>query len=612
MHFFQHLSSSSTVSPAACPAPMPVVPGRTRRLALAAAIACLASGPALAAGSDLSPEGDWARGRILVVPKAGLSDAALAKIVASEGGSARRIGSSNVHLVSLPGNASEKAIAARLAHHPLLKSAEVDRLVTADLAANDPYASSQWHLAKMQAPIAWDTAQGSGITLAVLDSGVEATHPDLAAQMVPGWNVFDNTAITADARGHGTQVAGAAAASLNNATGVASMAGKARILPVRITAADGTTTYLSTVAQGLAYAIDKGARVANVSYSVAGSTAVQAAAQAMKDRNGLVFVSAGNNNVDLGVAASSAFIVVAATDANDAKASWSNYGKYVHLAAPGVSITTTSTGSSYAGVSGTSFSAPLAAGVAALMMSANPALSSAQIESLLFATAKDLGAVGRDPIFGYGRVDAAAAVAAAVAATSTRAPADTQAPTASIAAPLGASSVSGWTAVSVNASDNVGVTKVELRANGRLVATDTTAPFSFSWDSTSVPNGTSSLVATAYDAAGNLGNSAAVNVTVSNAAIAADTTPPSVRFTSPGTSVVSGTVTVASAASDDRGTTGLTQKLYISGKLVAQGSGSSLSYRWNTNKVARGAYTLSVVAQDAAGNSATTSLQVTR
>ncbi|HOB92679.1 MAG TPA: S8 family serine peptidase [Aquabacterium sp.] len=585
---------------------------RARCVALAAAITCLGAMPALAAGPALSPEGAWARGRILVVPKSGLSDAALAKLLAAEGGSAQRIGRSNVHLVNLPGQASETAVAARLAHHPLLKSAEVDRLVNADFTANDPYAASQWHLAKVLAPTAWDSAQGSGVTIAVLDSGVEATHPDLAAQLVPGWNVFDNTAITADAKGHGTQVAGTAAASLNNAAGVASVAGKARIMPVRITAADGTTTYLSTVAQGITWAADNGARVANVSYSVAGSTAVQSAAQYMKDRNGLVFISAGNSNVDLGVAPSSAFIVVAATDANDAKASWSNFGNWVHLTAPGVSITTTSPGSSYASVSGTSFSSPLAAGVAALIMSANPALGSSQVESLLFATARDLGAAGRDPIFGWGRVDAAAAVSAALTTTSTRLTSDTQAPTVAIAAPLASSSVSGWTAVNVNASDNVGVAKVELRVNGKLVATDTAAPFAFSWDSTSVANGTASLVATAYDAAGNSAASSAVGVTVANVTASADTTPPVVRFTSPGSTVVSGSVTVASSASDDRGTTGLTQKLYINGSLVAQASGGSLSYKWNTTKLAKGSYTLSAVAKDAAGNSATTTLQVSR
>lgn len=584
--------------------------GHCRRVALAAGIACLAAAPALAAGPDLSPEGPWTRGRILVMPKAGLSEAALARIVGAEGGSAQRIGRSQVHLVKLPGQASETAVAARLAHHPLLKSAEVDRLVAADFTTNDPDASRQWHLAKVQAPLAWDSAQGMGVTIAILDSGVEAAHPDLSAQLLPGWNVFDNTAITADAKGHGTQVAGTAAASLNNAAGVASVAGKARILPVRITAADGTTTYLSSVVAGLTYAADNGARIANVSYSVAGSTAVQSAAQSMKDRNGLVFVSAGNSNVDLGVAASSAFIVVSATDANDAKASWSNFGNWVHLSAPGVAITTTSPGSSYASVSGTSFSSPVVAGVAALMMSANPALSSAQIETLLFTTAKDLGAAGRDPLFGHGRVDAAAAVAAALAAT--RPTADSQPPAVTITSPLGASTVSGWTAVAVNASDNVGVTKVELRVNGKLVATDTGAPFGFSWDSTNVANGTASLVATAYDAAGNSAGSPAISVTASNATASADTTPPTVRFTSPGSTQVAGTVTVSSSASDDRGTTGLTQKLSINGKLVAQSSGSTLNYKWNTNKLARGTHTLSVVARDAAGNSTTSLLQVTR
>src|SRR6185369_1486867 len=151
-------------------------------------------------------------------------------------------------------------------------------------------------------------------------------------------------------------------------------------------------------------------------------------------------------------------------------------------------------GGGYSTAWGTSFSSPIVAATVALMMSANPKLSSTQIESLLYSTATDLGAPGRDIYYGYGRVNAAAAVQAALGATTT---VDTQPPTASISAPGSSVTVSGLVPVSVSANDNVGVTKVELRVNGWAVATDTMAPYGFSWDSTTVANGMATLSAVA-------------------------------------------------------------------------------------------------------------------
>jgi subtilisin family serine protease len=152
-------------------------------------------------------------------------------------------------------------------------------------------------------------------------------------------------------------------------------------------------------------------------------------------------------------------IPVSATDGNDALASWSTYGGFVALSAPGVSIYTTTSGGGYGAVNGTSFASPVAAGVAALIMSERPALTSAQVEGLMFSTAVDLGTPGRDPYFGYGRVNAQAAVQAAA---SYAAATDTSAPTVAIASPFGGSTVSGVAKVDVSASDNVGVARVEL------------------------------------------------------------------------------------------------------------------------------------------------------
>ena len=574
---------------------------RRSRLIAALTLGLAAFGQVQAAAPD-----EWAKGRLLVVPRAGLSDIELDKIVKVHGGKARRVGQSNLHIVDLPGNASETAVHAQLARHPHLKFAELDRRVTTVLVSNDPYLGSEWHLAKINAAAAWDVSQGAGVTIAILDTGVLPGHPDLV--QVPGWNFVDNNNNTADVQGHGTSVAGAAAAITNNGVGVAGVAGGARIMPIRVADATGYA-YYSTIASGVTYAADNGARVANASFSgVYASASIQSAGNYLKSKGGLLVVAAGNSGANDGSPATSAMIPVSATDGSDLMASWSSYGSYVAVAAPGVGIWTTSNDGSYRSASGTSFASPITAGVVALMMAAKPTLSSGQVESLLYSTALDLGTAGRDIYFGYGRIDAAAAVIAAASVVA----ADTQAPTASIAAPLASSSVSGLATVDVSASDNVGVTKVVLKANGIEVATDTAGPFQFSWDTSKVANGMSSLVAVAYDAAGNSKVSTAVLVNVANNVVA-DTTPPVVAIVSPPNgSNVSGTVSVGVSASDTAGNSALQQTLYIDGKLVASGTGASLSYSWNTRKVSSGMHTLQAVAQDAAGNKTSTSIQVSK
>ena len=122
----------------------------------------------------------WAKGRILVMPRAGLPEKDMARILGEHGGKGRKIGQSNLYIVDLPGNASEKAVAAKLAHHPAFKFAEIDQEVEPALIPNDPYYGSAWHLPKIGAPSAWDSSQGAGVIIAILDSGVDSTHPDLA------------------------------------------------------------------------------------------------------------------------------------------------------------------------------------------------------------------------------------------------------------------------------------------------------------------------------------------------------------------------------------------------------------------------------------------------
>jgi thermitase len=587
----------------------------------AAVVALLAAVPAAHAGGQAASAADfsdgvhqYARGRILFEARPGMSGDDLEKILKAHGGGKRRkLGQSNMHVVDLPAGASETAMVERLRHNPAFKYVELDRKVQSSLAVTDPYAGSEWHLGKIGATTAWDTTQGAGVTIAILDSGVDGSHPDLVPNLVAGYNFASNNTDTADVCGHGTAVAGSAAARGNNGIGVAGVAGQARIMPIRIASKDASgncTAYTSTIASGITYAADHGARIANVSYGpLAGSATIQSAAQYMKSKGGLVFVSAGNNGVDENITPSTTLIAVSATDSADAKASWSSYGSFVSLAAPGAGIWTTSQGGTYGGWNGTSFASPVAAGVAALMMAAAPSLDGAQIEQALFASAVPLGAAGRDPLFGYGRVDAAAGVRA----VSVKVPvADTQAPTAAITSPSASSSVSGTVTVAVNATDNVGVDRVELKANGTVIGVDTASPFSFAWNSAGAPNGMSTLVATAFDKAGHATASSPVSVNVANAVPppVRDTTPPTVKIENPVMGTVRGTVTVSVSGNDNSGAAALTQSIYIDNALVSNGKGGTLAYTWNTGLYTTGMHAIKVVAQDAAGNWASSSVTV--
>ncbi len=550
-----------------------------------------------------SDRASFARGRILVQPRAGLPEEALAAIVSVHNGRAKKIGQSDLYVVEVPA-ATEQAAVAKLQHNPHLKFAELDRYLEATSVPNDPYYGSQWHLPKIGAPTAWGIAQGAGVTVAILDSGANL-HPDLAGQLVPGWNFWDNNSDTTDLTGHGTKILGVGAAVSNNGTGVAGLATQAKFMPVRITEPTVGGTYDSYLIQGIVYAADNGVRLANASFrNVMGSAAKIEAAQYMRNKGGLVTVTSGNDGADMGYTATPSMIQVGATDRNDLRPIFSSYGNFVDVAAPGVDIWTTTKEGDYAAPQGTSLSAPIVAGVLALMMSANPALSNVEIENLLFTSAVDIGEPGKDIYSGYGRVDATAAVQAALNATPA---ADTQAPTAAITSPDNGATVSSLVPINVSAADNVGVTHVALIVNGTTVATEISPPYTFTWDSKGTANGTAYLVAQAFDAAGNRATSTAVSVTVSNNATppppTTDITAPVVKIVNPVSGNVSGTVTITVNASDDSGAAGIQLAIYVDGAFKASGSGNTLSMSWNTRgKGMTGSHTITATARDAAGN----------
>ena len=551
---------------------------------------------ALAGPSASRIEPDAVPGYILVRPRPGLPRAAFDKVLAAHGGRAiGRLDPLDVYVVTLPANASEKAVAKALRQNPHIKFAEPDALIPVDYVPNDTYYSSEWHLQTLNAPAAWNIASGGGVTVAVLDSGIDATHPDLAAQLVPGWNFWDNNSNTSDVYGHGTKVAGVIGATGNNAMGVAGVAFNSRLMPVRVTDTSGYAA-ISALASGLTYAADHGARVANMSFAVQSYSTVITAAQYFMGKGGVVMNSAGNSGVLDSTPASDALVSVSATDSTDTRASWSTYGPYVDVSAPGVGIWTTTMGGGYGAVSGTSFSSPVTAAVAALMMSANPKLAPTQIVSLLKSTSVDLGTPGYDTYYGYGRVSAANAVTAAAMGV----PSDTQPPTVSISSPAGGT-VSGIVPVNVTATDNVGVTRVDLLVNAAAVASDSVAPYGFSWDSSALAGTNASLVARAYDAAGNVASSQTVTVTVAKAA-PPDTTPPTVSITSPTSGAVSGTVSVTTSASDNVGVTRV--DLLVNGSVVASDTAAPFTFSWNTASLVGTSPTLVARAYDAAGNSA--------
>ena len=308
---------------------------------------------------------------------------------------------------------------------------EVDAPVTA--LADDPYRTQQWDLAKMNVPAANVQTTGAGVTVAVIDTGVDASHPDLAGQVLPGIDYISGgaTGVSADPNGHGTHVAGTIAALTGNGVGVASIAPGVKILPVRVLDANGSG-YMSDTATGIVWAADHGANVINMSLgSTAQVSAVTNAISYARSKGVTVVAAAGNSRTSGSPtswpAADPGVIAVAATDSADQVAYYSNQGSYVDVAAPGSSIVSTYpvAKGSYTTMQGTSMASPHVAAEAALLKAYNNSLTPDQIEKAIESTAVDLGTAGKDSDYGYGRVDAAAALAAAAPTTS----APTTAPT---------------------------------------------------------------------------------------------------------------------------------------------------------------------------------------
>jgi len=300
---------------------------------------------------------------------------------------------------------------------------------------NDPRFSDQWYLnnvddADIDMPEAWDIQRSaSSVPVAVMDTGADLDHPDLAAGLVPGWDFVNDDADPSDDEGHGTNVAGLIGATGGNGLGIAGVAYETIIVPVKVL--DNTQVgYYSWWASGFHYAADLGVRIINLSAGVVNhSEALHAAVQYAHDRGIVICAAMMNFNSDVPYypAAYSETVAVGATDRQDQRTDpfiWgggSSYGDHIDLVAPGDGLVSTYLNGGYASYAGTSQAAPLVAGVAALMIQIDVTLTPESLITILHETADDK--VGRpvedipgfDIYHGHGRLNAAAALAAAAA-----------------------------------------------------------------------------------------------------------------------------------------------------------------------------------------------------
>jgi serine protease len=329
------------------------------------------------------------------------------------------------------------AVAERKAAEGDLHAVDVDRPVKASFTTpNDTRFGEQWAFSKVPYVNAWNTdnTQGAGVTVAVVDTGVQQSHPDLAGQVLSGHfflhdkggaTAFEGSGGTSDPSSHGTHVAGTIAALSNNTTGVSGAAPGVKILPVQVLCGDGGG-FSSDVANGIIWAVDNGANVVNLSLG-GGPDSAYLSAIDWADSNNVVVVAAGGNDGAGGAASYPAaysgspwnkpnvIAVAAVTNTTPpGHASYGTLGNYLDLSAPGgengnssAAILSTVPGG-YGTKAGTSMATPHVSAAAALLRAAANC-SDSQVKSRLIATAVDLGSLGKDSTFGYGLVEPNAA-----------------------------------------------------------------------------------------------------------------------------------------------------------------------------------------------------------
>lgn len=444
----------------------------------------------------------------------------------------------------------------------------------ADVTPDDPFYPEQWGLRKVGLPGAWGMTTGAGVTVAVLDTGVNEVS-DLAGRVLPGYDFINDDANPADDEGHGTAVASVIAGGGNDGSGMAGVCWNCVILPVKVLDSKGSGDYVS-IAKGIRYAADQGAKLINMSLAgSASSPLLNSAVQYATDRGALVIAAAGNENTTARQypAAIPQVLSVGGSTTSDGRYEWSNHGtSWVDIAAPGCNVAQDHLGRGYVDFCGTSSATPLVAGVAALMLSRKPGASGPFVGTVLSLSSSKLGWTT------HGRINAGRAVWAAT---------DTAAPTVSLSAPRAGTLLHGTVTVSAGASDNTGISRVELLADGKVVAVDRAAPYSFRWNSGAY-HGVVKLAVRAVDWTGR-----AQTATRSHEA---DNRGPALSVTAPRSgSTVRKAFTVKVAASDKRGVA--TVQWLVGGKVA----GSGTSFKVTPAKYGK-KFTVRVRAYDRLGN----------
>jgi subtilisin family serine protease/regulation of enolase protein 1 (concanavalin A-like superfamily) len=532
--------------------------------------------------------------------------------------------------VTLPQGQNVEAAIAALAANPDVEFAQPNyiRHIAQSSPPNDPLwlNGTLWGLLKIQAQNAWSTYTpgDSSVVVAGIDTGINYNHPDLIANIwtnpleiagngldddgdgyvddVHGINAITHSGDPMDDHGHGTHTAGTMAAVGNNATGVVGVNWNAKIIGCKFlnSAGNGSDTGAIECFNYLVMLKQRGVniRVTNNSWGGTRSGGIDQALKTAIDAAGSAGIlnafAAGNNNANNDVTPfdpasipSSSIIAVAASDPSDNRASFSNYGNNsVHLAAPGVSITSTF-GGGYAALDGTSMATPHVAGAASIIAFLNPALSPSAIKTVLMNNVDALPQWTSKVVSG-GRLNLFKVATAVVTTTP---------PTVALTGPSGGSSFTPPAVITLtaNASKPGGsVSSVKFYANGTLVGTDSVSPYSVSWSG--MASGAYTLTAVATD---NL----SLTATSAPVAIVVDAMP-TVALTNPanGVGIASTTVTLAATASDSDGTIA-SVKFYANGVLINTDTTAPYSFDW-TN-VAPGSYGLTAVATDNLGGTAT-------
>ncbi len=319
------------------------------------------------------------------------------------------------YVILVPEGSSENAVANALMATGNFQYVEPNWILFALDTPNDPLLNSQWHhnANRMNSSAGWDIHTGEpSVTVAICDTGVQTNHPDLLLHRKEGYNattqVWENDGgQIGPTSGHGTQTTGCAAANGDNGVGVAGVGWNLSHRMMRVSE-NGSSSTLEILTRAARVAVlERGDKVSNVSFSGVTSASIRTTATTIKNAGGLLVWSAGNNgaNLNWGNRDNDDLIVVGATTSSDSLSGFSAFGPSMDLVAPGSSVFTTTTGSGYDAVSGTSFSAPLTAGMIGLIWSANPGLTPDEVEDILKAGCDDLGANGVDNTFGYGRIE---------------------------------------------------------------------------------------------------------------------------------------------------------------------------------------------------------------